>query len=71
MKNPSNIQTIGEVIQELGGTEAVRRLTKRKGVSAVLTWKYRNKFPFATYTTIQGALQQKGKTAPNSLWGMQ
>jgi hypothetical protein len=71
MKNARNIETVDEVIRELGGAEAVRKLTKRTSISAVPTWKWRNKFPAPTYTIIQGALREKGKTAPSKLWGMQ
>jgi hypothetical protein len=71
MKNADTIETIELVIEELGGPEALRKLTRRKGVSSVHTWKWREKFPAPTYTIIQDALRKKGKTAPAKLWGMQ
>jgi hypothetical protein len=71
MKNAHTLETIEQVIQELGGPEAMRKLTRRKGVSSVNMWKCREKFPAPTYTVIQGALREKGKTAPDKLWGMQ
>ncbi len=64
------LTSIEEVISELGGPVAVKDLTKRRSASAVPMWKSRRKFPASTYTTLKEALQARGLTAPNELWGM-
>jgi hypothetical protein len=64
------LQTVEEVIAELGGTDAVKALTHRASPSAVPTWKYRKRFPTTTFTILQAALNERGLTAPNDLWGM-
>ena len=65
-----HLSTIEEVIAELGGFDAVKELTNAQAPSVVPMWKHRKKFPAVTFTTIQTALQQRGMSAPNSLWGM-
>lgn len=64
------LSSVDEVISELGGAEAVRALTKAKGASVVPMWKTREQFPAKTYTILKPALEERGLTAPNSLWGM-
>jgi hypothetical protein len=64
------LQTVEEVIAELGGPQAVAELTEKKSISAVPTWKYRKRFPAKTFTILQAALQRRGLSAPNDLWGM-
>lgn len=70
IKQLQTVETVEDVIAKLGGPEAVADLTKRESTSAVPMWKTRKKFPLQTFTTIQAALQARGLTAPNSLWGM-
>lgn len=62
--------TIEEVIAELGGFDAVKDLTKRASSSAVPMWKLRQRFPSKTYTVMKSALQERGLSAPDELWGM-
>jgi len=64
------LQTVEEVIAELGGPKAVSELTDRKSASAVPMWKIRKRFPTTTFTILQAALQERGLSAPNDLWGM-
>jgi hypothetical protein len=64
------LQTVEEVIAELGGPKAVGQLTERKSASAVPMWKNRKRFPPKTYTILQAALKERGLSAPNDLWGM-
>ena len=65
------LTTARDVVAELGGLEAVAKLTARK-YSAVSNWpsKSFNKFPANTFLVMQKALEQKGCTAPISLWNM-
>ena len=64
------LSTVEEVISELGGLDAVKVLTRAEGDSVVPMWKNRKRFPAKTYTVLKPALEERGLTAPNSLWGM-
>lgn len=59
----------GSVIDALGGTAAVARITGRTP-QAVSNWRGRLTFPADTFLILSGALTLAGKTAPASLWGM-
>jgi hypothetical protein len=64
------LNTVDDVIDALGGTEAVRQITKYRKPSAVPMWKHRKKLPPSTYKVLQEALRERGMTAPHHLWGM-
>lgn len=64
------LHTVEEVISELGGFDAVRELTNRRGQWTVPMWKHRKKFPPTTFTVLKAALDAKGASAPVTLWGM-
>lgn len=64
------LNSIEDVIDELGGIKAVAELTNRASPSAVPNWKLRKAFPTDTYAIMKSALQDKGATAPGELWGM-
>lgn len=64
------LQTVEEVIAELGGPQAVAEMTEKKSASAVPMWKNRKRFPAKTFTILQAALHERGLSAPNDLWGM-
>ena len=64
------LNTVDEVISELGGFDAVKELTSRSSASAVPMWKNRKRFPTNTYTTMKAALAAKGCSAPSKLWDM-
>jgi hypothetical protein len=65
------LRSIEEVIEKLGGPKAVAELTNRTGSPSVVpNWVKRNKLPAKTFTTMQAALQARGLSAPNDLWGM-
>jgi hypothetical protein len=66
-----NLQTIDEVIEELGGPQAVMDLTKRESNSVVPVWRHRGKFPGYTYPALQNALKAKGASAPDELWKLE
>lgn len=64
------LQSVEEVINELGGFDAVKELTRSKAPSVVPMWKNRNHFPPRTYAAMKAALHAKGADAPASLWKM-
>jgi hypothetical protein len=65
------LNTVEEVISELGGYNAVRELTNRHGTpSTVLMWKVRKSFPPNTYAVMKAALHARNADAPDSLWNM-
>ncbi len=63
------LSTAEQVLDELGGFDAVAELTgaNRK---AVTNWKYFNAFPSRTYVALTAELKRRGKKAPASLWKM-
>jgi hypothetical protein len=61
------LNTVDGVVEALGGTGAVARLTKRTD-SAVSNWRKVGKFPSSTIFMITGALEQIGFTAPPKLF---
>ena len=64
------LTSVDAVIGALGGLKEVASLTGRRGNSAVPMWRQRGSFPSNTYAVMIAALQEQGKTAPASLWGM-
>jgi hypothetical protein len=64
------LNTTSEVIEALGGIQAVRELTGRK-YTAAHNWLRAKQFPSNTYRKMTSALQDKGLSAPPSLWGQQ
>lgn len=65
--NEAHITSMHEVVKALGGTSAVARLTGRKPQN-VSNWKASGHFPPNTFTTLTKALEDRGCTAPPSLW---
>lgn len=64
------LETASAIIDELGGNLAVAELFKDGRAKTVWHWRKTNSFPSNTYLAIRDALLAKGKTAPDSLWGM-
>lgn len=64
------LHTVEEVISELGGYKAVAKLTGRPAISTTPNWVLRQCFPTNTYAIMQSALEDKGLSAPGSLWKM-
>lgn len=64
------LNTVEDVISELGGFDAVRELTGRDSASAVPMWKVRQTFPANTFSIMKKALHAKGADAPDALWNM-
>jgi hypothetical protein len=69
MSDSVNLDSTTSVIDALGGTAAVGRLTERRD-TAVSNWRSSDCFPSNTYLVMKGALAAIGKSAPDSLWGM-
>lgn len=65
-KHPPLVFT-SPVIDALGGTSVVARLTGR-GPSAVSNWRLRPRFPPNTYLAMSQALLVQGSFAPAWLW---
>ena len=59
----------GQVIDALGGTAKVAKITSRKP-QAVSNWRSREAFPPETFLILTAALRDKGLSAPSSLWRM-
>jgi hypothetical protein len=64
----AKLKTAVEIIDLLGGTRAVARLTQRSE-QQVSRWKSSGRFPALTYLVMTGALADRGHWASPSLWG--
>jgi hypothetical protein len=64
------LSTTIAVIEALGGTSAVAALTGRT-YPAAFNWRSAETFPSNTYVKMTNALEDKGMSAPPSLWGQQ
>jgi hypothetical protein len=63
------LNTADEVIDELGGTAAVAKLTERTP-QAASNWRKANRLPAHTFLTLKRELEQRGLSAAPSLWGI-
>ena len=63
------LETAKEVFDTLGGLKAVAELTGHS-YEAVSKWSEFKRFPPDTYVILTGALRERGKEAPPSLWRM-
>lgn len=63
------LSTTIEVMDALGGTSAVAKLTGRT-YAAAFNWRKAKRFPTNTFLVINSALAKKGKSAPKMLWRM-
>lgn len=63
------LNTTTEVIEKLGGSAEVAKITGRKP-NAVSNWHSFSHFPPDTYLVMTAALRVRGYEAPNSLWRM-
>lgn len=69
MTNLEMLETVEAVIDALGGNGPVGKLTETKP-STISMWKKAQAFPPKYHMLMTGALFERGKTAPASLWGM-
>jgi hypothetical protein len=63
----AKLKTTVEIIDLLGGTAAVARLTRRSD-QQVSRWKSNGRFAPQTYLVMMNALQARGHWASPSLW---
>jgi hypothetical protein len=64
------LNSTSDVIDALGGIEAVARLTRR-GETAPFNWRRNRLFPANTYLAMTSALTARGLFAPAWLWGQE
>jgi hypothetical protein len=65
----TQLETVGEVVDALGGTGAVADMVNNTD-AAVSNWRSAGRFPANTYILIRGELKKIGRRAPDSLWSM-
>jgi hypothetical protein len=65
----TDIQTATEIIDALGGNQAVAKLTTTTA-KAVSNWRAAGKFPSNTFLVVKAALLRLGLSAPDHLWSM-
>lgn len=63
------LHTPSEIMDALGGTNAVAELTGRT-YGAAFNWRSQDAFPSNTYVVLIRALEAKKLTASPKLWGM-
>lgn len=61
------LRTADEVVEALGGTGAVARMTRRVD-SAVSNWRKAGRFPSRLYLVFSRELEQRGIRARRDLW---
>jgi len=64
-----NQNTVSSLVEALGGTNAVAKLTGNRQ-SVVSNWRKRGRFLARTFVRLSSTLQQHNLVAPNSLWSM-
>jgi hypothetical protein len=64
-----SLLTATSVIDELGGTTATAKLTRRKP-QHVTNWRTSGRLPPDTFLVMRQALAERGKEAPAALWGI-
>lgn len=63
------LKTASEIIDALGGTAEVARLTKR-GMAAVSNWRASGRLPAEFFLIMTQQLTEKFCSAPSSLWSI-
>ena len=63
------LTTTNQVIDALGGVEAIASLTGRS-YDAAWNWTRSDTFPANTFLVVTAALKERGLEAPPSLWRM-
>lgn len=64
------LTNVDEVINALGGVDAVAQFTKR-GATAVHNWRAYRRFPASLFVKMTGRLKRRGYDAPATLWGQE
>jgi hypothetical protein len=70
MNDIKPLQTTVDVIEALGGDDAIKAMTDCSP-QTLWNWKNYGQFPSKTFVMMTAALAMKGKVAPARLWGMQ
>jgi hypothetical protein len=65
----SKLSSADEVIDALGGTVAVARLSGRSK-QAVSSWRSNKRLPSNSYLLLSAALRERNLSAPAALWNM-
>lgn len=63
------LKSASDVIDALGGTAAMARLTSRR-MQSVSNWRAEGRLPAETFLVVGRALEDIGKSAPPSIWGI-
>jgi hypothetical protein len=63
----TNLTTVDEVIEVLGGVGAVARATRR-GATAVHNWRSSKRIPASLYLKLTSRLKKRGYSAADTLW---
>ncbi len=63
------LSSVSEVVDALGGTAAVARLTRGR-MQTVSNWRERRRFPSGTHVMLTEAQAEIGCHAPSALWRM-
>lgn len=65
----NKLETTDEVIEALGGPDAVKSITDATSSQQVFNWRERG-FPARLYLVMQTELERRGFSAPAKLWGV-
>lgn len=65
----ARLETVEDVIEALGGTDAVRDLADVDSAQAVHNWRARGGFPARLFHAMTLALGQRDLEADPALWG--
>lgn len=64
------LKTFDEVVEALGGVDAVGQLCNDQNTAAVCNWRRRRKkFPTKYYPVMRDELKKRRAKAPDDLWG--
>lgn len=64
------LQTAADVVEALGGDDAVSKNLFATEPRAVANWRLGGKFPAHTFIAIKALLKRRRLEAPDSLWTM-
>lgn len=70
MSDLRELRNAGEIIDVLGGNQALMKLTRRKRSSNITNWRAAGYFPADTYLVVTREMQRLGYWARPSLWGI-
>lgn len=62
------LETVEDVMKALGKPRDVKRLTRAANYQTMHNWKDRKVFPSNLFKVMSEALEERGYTAPSTLW---